>query len=82
MSGVSAAPVLDRPTIVDPVTSDDQPREAHIVGRTSKKDADAIVTEGYVLGQPLTALCGYTWVPSRDPERFPLCPRCRDLAKL
>lgn len=54
-----------------PVTTDDGDHErfAHIV----RKGDDLA---GYVLGQTITALCGKTWVPSRDPERYPVCPDC------
>lgn len=38
--------------------------------------ADALVTEAYVTGTPVTALCGRTFVPSRDPQKFPACPMC------
>ena len=37
------------------------------------------ITEALVLGTPVTALCGKVWVPSRDPERFPVCPECKDI---
>jgi hypothetical protein len=32
-----------------------------------------------VMGTPVVALCGKVWVPSRDPERFPVCPECREI---
>ena len=28
---------------------------------------------------PLIALCGMVWVPTRDPERFPVCPKCKEI---
>lgn len=28
-------------------------------------------------GTPITALCGKVWVPTRDPEKFPICPECQ-----
>ena len=31
------------------------------------------ITEAMVFGTPITALCGKTWVPSRDPKRYPIC---------
>jgi hypothetical protein len=37
--------------------------------------------KGYVLGEPVTALCGKTWVPNRDPKRFPVCPDCEAIRK-
>lgn len=33
-------------------------------------------TTAMVYGTPMQALCGKQWVPSRDPDRFPLCPTC------
>lgn len=41
----------------------------------------AKVTEGYVLGTPIEALCGKIFIPSRDPERFPVCPICKKIAE-
>lgn len=40
------------------------------------------LTQAYVLGTPVIALCGKVWVPSRDPERFPICPECKRLYDL
>nr|BFF27390.1 DUF3039 domain-containing protein [Glycomyces mayteni] len=30
-------------------------------------------------GVPVKALCGKMWVPTRDPDRFPICPQCKDI---
>ncbi len=40
------------------------------------------LTEAYVAGTPLVALCGYTWVPSRSPTGLPVCAACKELAQL
>ncbi|HEX4788548.1 MAG TPA: DUF3039 domain-containing protein [Actinospica sp.] len=37
------------------------------------------ITEAMVFGTPVTALCGKTWVPSRDPKRYPICPTCKEI---
>lgn len=37
------------------------------------------LTEAMVMGTPVVALCGKVWVPSRDPQRFPVCPECKDI---
>lgn len=29
-------------------------------------------------GTPCRALCGKVWTPTRDPQRFPVCPECRE----
>ena len=31
------------------------------------------IMQALVEGTPVRALCGKLWVPSRDPERFPVC---------
>lgn len=35
------------------------------------------VTEGYIMGTPVIALCGKIFVPSRDPLKLPICPECQ-----
>jgi hypothetical protein len=37
------------------------------------------ILQAMVEGTPVRALCGKLWVPSRDPQRFPVCPVCKDL---
>jgi hypothetical protein len=50
----------------------DHERFAHIVRRADQM-------KGYVFGEEVTALCGKRWVPSRDPQRFPVCPTCKEV---
>lgn len=60
-----------------PITTDggDHERFSHVVAPASK------VTEAYITGEPVTALCGKVWVPSRDPKKYPICPECKDIIK-
>jgi hypothetical protein len=37
------------------------------------------LTEAMVNGTPVIALCGKVWVPSRDPQKFPVCPTCKEI---
>ncbi len=37
------------------------------------------LTQAMVEGTPVRALCGKIWVPSRDPERYPVCPTCKEI---
>lgn len=39
----------------------------------------ASVTEGYVMGTPVQALCGKIFIPSRNPERLRVCPICKEI---
>ena len=36
------------------------------------------LTEAMVMGTPVVALCGKVWVPSRAPDKFPVCPDCKE----
>ena len=35
--------------------------------------------ESAMTGNPVIALCGKVWVPGRDPEKFPVCPMCKEI---
>ena len=55
-----------------PTDEGDHERFSHYVDKHK-------LTEAMVMGTPVVALCGKVWVPSRSPERFPVCPECRDI---
>jgi len=41
------------------------------------------ILESALTGKPVKALCGKKWTPGRDPEKFPICPTCKEIyAKL
>jgi hypothetical protein len=60
----------DRRTV--PTDEGDHERFSHFV----EKDK---LTEAMVMGTPVVALCGKVWVPSRAPEKFPVCPECKEI---
>lgn len=62
---------VEESTLDSTVEDGDHDRFAHYVEKTE-------LTEAIVMGYPVVALCGKIWVPSRDPERFPLCPACKE----
>ena len=56
-----------------PTTGDcDHERFSHYVPKGK-------LTEAMIEGTPVVALCGKVWVPSRDPQRFPVCPECKEI---
>lgn len=67
---------LVRPeTLVEPdfrLDEGDHERMSHFVEK-------AKLTEALIMGTPCVALCGKVWVPSRNPERFPVCPQCKEI---
>ena len=49
------------------------------------KDGEFVALENSVVGAminatPVRALCGKVWVPGRDPQKYPLCPTCKEIA--
>ncbi len=67
-------------TIEDQRTSPvDVPHEPGDHERFSHYVEKAKLTEAMVMGTPVVALCGKVWVPSRDPEKFPVCPQCKEI---
>lgn len=68
----STTAVLERTPQATEVEPGDRERFSHYV----QKDR---IVESAVTGTPLVALCGKVWVPQRDPQKFPVCPTCREI---
>ncbi|GAA1288560.1 MULTISPECIES: DUF3039 domain-containing protein [Brachybacterium] len=66
--------VLDRQLQEQEQSTDDgdHDRYAHYV----RKDK---ITQAALGGTPVIALCGKVWVPGRDPEKYPVCPECKEI---
>ena len=62
--------VAERPDLR--IDEGDHERFSHYVPRDKLMAA-------MVEGTPVIALCGKVWVPSRDPQRFPVCPECKEI---
>lgn len=63
---------LDREEQLDALEPGDHERYSHYVRKEK-------IVESAVLGLPVIALCGKQWVPGRDPEKFPVCPECKEI---
>ena len=50
----------------------DHDRFAHYVDKVA-------LTRSAITGEAVVALCGKKWVPTRDGQRFPVCPACRKI---
>ncbi len=37
------------------------------------------ILQSALTGKPVRALCGKKWTPGRDPEKFPVCPSCKEI---
>jgi hypothetical protein len=66
---MSSTDLLERIDISD---TDDSEDFAHYA-EASK------VTEGYVMGTTVIALCGIEFVPHRDPLKLRVCPICKQI---
>ncbi|MDA0371308.1 MAG: DUF3039 domain-containing protein [Actinomycetota bacterium] len=72
--------VLDRE--LENVTETGEPTHAHIVKVGPGENAAAKILEARVTGTPVEALCGYVWVPSRDPKKLPVCEECKNVYEM
>ena len=50
----------------------DQDRFSHYVPK------DKLIA-AMVNGTPVVALCGKVWVPTKNPDKFPVCPDCKEI---
>lgn len=64
------ADLLTKPELK--VDDGDHDRFAHYVKKGK-------ILESAVSGKAVRALCGKKWIPSRDPEKFPICPICKEI---
>jgi len=67
----SGTGVLEREELREAEPGDSE-RFSHYV----KKDK---IMSSALSGQPVVALCGKVWTPGRDPKKFPVCPRCKEI---
>lgn len=67
-----SADVLEH-TDTTTVTNDgEHDRFAHYVRKTA-------ILEAQVNGIPARALCGKVWTPNADPDRYGVCPTCKEI---
>lgn len=82
MSDLVTAPTVDTDLDTDEETRTGEPTAAHIVKVKRGENATAIVLEARINGTPVEALCGFVWVPSRDPKKLPVCEQCKGVYEL
>jgi hypothetical protein len=67
---MAQADVLERPDVKTKDSEDEH--FAHYANA-------AKVTEGYIMGTPVIALCGKIFIPFRNPEKLRVCPSCKEI---
>jgi hypothetical protein len=68
----TATSLLERQETAEQVEPGDHERFAHYVRKEK-------IMESAISGKPVIALCGKVWVPGRDPNKFPVCPVCKEI---
>ena len=64
--------VITEEEIIIDTDDGDHDRFAHYVRK-------ADIVRANVEGVPVMALCGKVWIPNRDPDRYPVCPTCKEI---
>ena len=67
---LTTTPVIE-PDLAD-TDEGDHDRFAHYVRKSD-------IVRANVEGVPVQALCGKKWVPNRNPDRYPVCPTCKEI---
>lgn len=87
MTQLTLEPELDEQVDTVPYEAASPEEYAHIINPPANThiwkegmDIREVVTIARTNGLTVTALCGKTWVPVRDPEQHDLCPTCFEIA--
>jgi len=80
MLGGMTTPTIGTGTIVEEATEQRPLQDPDSVKHIIKDPAK--VTEAYIMGTPVEALCGHVFVPSKDPKSLPVCDTCKDISDL
>ena len=70
--GAAGTDLLERTETRQVIEPGDQERFSHYVQKEK-------ILESAVTGTPVIALCGKVWIPGRDPQKFPICPTCKEM---
>ena len=71
--------VVIKPEVADPEQEQEEGPVTHIVKTPKDVSAHAYILQARIEGTPVEALCGFVWVPTRDPQRYPLCQACKEV---
>lgn len=70
--GSTSTSVLEQVETTEEVEPGDHERFAHYVRKEK-------ILDSAFSGKAVIALCGKVWVPGRDPNKFPVCPTCKEI---
>ena len=73
---LATGPATVTETVVEPrLTDGDEGEHDRFAHYVRKED----IMRSAVDGVAVIALCGKKWIPNRDPERYPVCPSCKEI---
>lgn len=72
--------LLVRPS--DPELDLGEAEAKHIIKAEPGESPTATVLRARIEGIPLEALCGYIWIPHKNPDGLPLCQKCKEIFDL
>ena len=76
MNETKPEPLTGSTTLLEEQVQNVEPGDHERFSHFVKKEK---IVESAVLGTPVVALCGKVWTPSRDPQKFPVCPTCKEI---
>lgn len=82
MTDLETMPIVDDDVDTDAETQTGEPTSAHIVKAGPGENGAALVLEARIMGTPIEALCGFIWVPSKDPKQLPVCEKCKGIYEM
>jgi hypothetical protein len=71
-SGTSTLDLELEELLREEVEEGDHDRYSHYVQKEK-------ILQSAISGKPVIALCGKVWTPGREPQKFPICPTCKEI---
>lgn len=76
--------LTDERTIVETQTTSDKGSATHMVWMPPEIQKEYGSPQAYVMycrveGVACRALCGYVWIPNKNPENHPICQECKHI---
>jgi hypothetical protein len=71
-----ATATTETETLTQPDTTLDSTNPGDCAHIVDQRDPANDITTAVVEGREVTALCGYRWIPYREPQGRPVCEAC------
>jgi hypothetical protein len=71
-----SSPLPSTDTLAEPETTLDPTDPAECAHIVDQRDPANDIATAIIEGREVTALCGYRWIPYREPQGRPVCEAC------